>query len=98
MDCVAVQSHLGGSVGVTPAGGAVTLTDGGTGWLVGGLACVAGPEEEGAGVTELTRFVPFTFDTLCARGGSESLEDEEAGDAALSSSDGATVGCRDCRG
>lgn len=40
---------------MTPAGGAAEApTVGGTDWLVGGLACVAGgPEEVDAGGTEL---------------------------------------------
>jgi len=89
IDCVAVHSHLGGSVAVAPVSGAEAPTG-----AVGELVCVAtGPEEVGTGVTEVPRFDPFTFDTLCARGGSESLEVEEAGDAALSSSDGGIIGC-----
>jgi len=55
IDWVVAQSHLGGSVGVAPAGGAAEApTVGGTDWLVGGLTCAAaGPEEVGAGGTEL---------------------------------------------
>ena len=54
IDCVAAQSHLGGSVGVAPVGGTETLTVAGADGLTCGLACVAtGPEEVGAGVTEL---------------------------------------------
>jgi hypothetical protein len=50
---VASQSHLGGSVGVAPAGGAEAVIVGGTDWLICGLVCVAVGPEVGAGVAEL---------------------------------------------
>jgi len=54
IDCVAVQSHLGGSVGPAPDGSAGASVVGGIDWLVGELVCVAaGPDEVGAGGTEL---------------------------------------------
>jgi hypothetical protein len=52
---VAVQSHLGGSFGVTSTGGAVAPMAGGTDWLVGGLDCVTVSPEGGTGETGLDR-------------------------------------------
>jgi hypothetical protein len=53
IDSAAIESHLGGSIRVTPTGDAAAPTTGGTDWLVGGLDGVTMGPEGGTGGTEL---------------------------------------------